>query len=119
MVPIVVIAVVAIAMFEIFVTGAFETLVGFVAFVGPVARIAAVRAETFDRFVITPVGVGGATVAVVPVVRLGAGRAREEQEPTEGGVSQDSFAENGVEQVRVKFHEILQGRARADLGKAS
>jgi len=59
------------------------TLESFVAFVCPMTRRRAVRAGMFNGFVVAPISVSDATVAIIPSVGLGGCDAGEEQKATE------------------------------------
>ena len=59
------------------------TLKSFAVFVCPMTRRRAVRAEMFNGFVVAPIGVSDATVAIIPSVGLGGCDAGAEQKATE------------------------------------
>src|SRR5215472_16468849 len=62
---------VALAPVAILVAKVLEPLIGFVAFVRPMARLGAIRAVALDGLIVPVFGIGDAVVAVIPVVGLG------------------------------------------------
>ena len=91
-------------MFAPFVTVVVAVLVGFMAFVGPVARFAAVGAEMFYGFMITRLCVGHAAIAIIPAIGLGRWRTGKEEKASECQRDKCCFAENRTESGRSKFH---------------
>src|SRR5258708_30733504 len=91
--------------FPIFVTQMRLALVGLVAFVRPMTRFAAIGTEVLNGFVITPFGVGDASIAIVPIVAFCGGRAGGEEE-AEGRSGQSRLSEKRTEVKRDKFHKI-------------
>jgi len=76
-------------------------------------------AEVLDRYLETPIGVRRAPVAIVPIIRLGAGRAGKEQESAERGRRQRCFAENRFQQMLMQSHNILLRASPRLVGVAS
>ena len=81
---------------------------GFVLFVSPMARGGAIRAEMFNGFVITPIAVGDAAVAVGPVIGLGGSNSGEEEKATENRGRSHRFTRKRAEQV--ESHSSLPER---------
>ena len=63
--------------FTPFTACALQALVGFMTLMAPMARLRAVIPEALDRFVEPPIGIGRAAIAVIPIIRLRAGRSSE------------------------------------------
>jgi hypothetical protein len=59
---------------------AVQALVGFLAFVGPVARLSAVRAKVLDGFLIAIVGVVDPMPAVIPDIRFRSWRSGKSED---------------------------------------
>ena len=103
-----IIATVVIAVvFAVLVAEMLLALVGFVAFVSPVARVPAVRTEALDGFVITPVGIGDTAAAIIPVIGFGRWCAGEEQKTAESRSGEHSLANRRAERTKRKFHDNL------------
>ncbi len=113
------VAVVVVAIAEVCAAITFQVVVSFIAFVSPVTRLAAVRPEVLDGFVVAPFCVGDAAIAVIPAIGFRGGRAGENENTTECQSSESGFAEERREPQNRKFHESLQERARAGFGMTS
>src|SRR6266571_9335534 len=96
-----------------------QPFIGFVALMPPVAGFRAVVAEALNRYVETPIGVRRAPVAIVPIIRLGAGRAGKEQESAERDSRQCCFAEHRFQQMLMQSHNILLRASPRLVGVAS
>ncbi len=86
---------------------ALQLLIRFVVFMPPVTRLRAVVAEVLDRFMQAPIAARSAPVAIVPIIRLHAGRAGKKQKSTQHGGRQRGLAENRFLQMLMQLHNIL------------
>jgi hypothetical protein len=93
-----------------------EPLIGFMTFVSPVARFAAVWAEVFDSLTVAPLGIVDPAVAIIPVIGFCGGRASQEEKAAERQDSERRLAEERTEGKNLKFHKSLQERLRAGFG---
>ena len=105
--PLAPVTVVVAMMFAIFVAEVLLALERFPAFVSPVTRLRAVRAEALDGLAVAIFAVGDTAIAIVPVVGLCGGRTGG-KEQAEGRSGQDCFSDNRAEVEPEKFHESLQ-----------
>ena len=80
-------------------------LKGFVVFVSPMTCGGAVRAEMFNSFVVTPIGVSDAAVAIDRGIGLGGSSAGEEEKATENRGRSHGFSRKRAEQL--KSHSSL------------
>ena len=76
-------------------------LKGFVVFVSPMTCGGAVRAEMFNSFVVTPIGVSDAAVAIDRGIGLGGSSAGEEEKATENRGRSHGFSRKRAEQPEV------------------
>jgi len=102
--------------FAPFVAVVLPTLVGFMAFVGPVARFAAVGAEMLYCLLITPLCVGHAAITIIPAIGLDGWRTAKDEKSAEHQSGYCGLAENGFKPRNCRFHKGLQERARAGVG---
>ena len=83
-------------------------LEGFVVFVSPMTRSGAIGAEMFNGFVVAPIGVSDATVAIAPGVGFGGRSHGEEEKTTERHGRGYCLTRKRREQL--KSHSSLQER---------
>ena len=111
-IPVTAVVAVVVAIAEVRVAIAFETLVSLAAFVGPVTCLRTIRSEMLDSFVIPPFRIRNAAIAVIPAIGPGRGCSGEDKKPAES----ESGKSNLSERERRQFHKSLQERARAGFG---
>ena len=92
-------------------------LEGFVVLMSPMTRRRTVRTEMFDGFMVAPVGVGGAAIAIIPGMGFGGCNSSEQEKPTESHGCEHGLAENRREPV--KSHRASRSAARAGFGMTS
>jgi hypothetical protein len=92
-------------------------LVGFVAFMGPVAGFMAVRTEVLDSFAIAPLGVVHPAIAIIAIISFGRGRTCEKEKATESQRGESRFAEGRTKNG--EFHKASTDCARAGFGMTS